>query len=138
MPIQDGATNRLVNLGKSLDRVFEKAMDWADNNFQEEIEAVKWTWPNETVRSDGSRAGTTRDIIDTAGLKQSQRRENQGPNTVDFVWTGGNGKAYALEVHEGYTTKNNQRLPGRPFTDAAIFRLEDIVGALIAEELKDG
>ena len=138
MPIQDGVSDRLVNLGNTLDRVFAKAMDWAEKDFQEEIEAVKWDWPNETIRSDGRPVNSPRDIVDTGGLKESQRRENESRGAVDFVWTGGNGKAYAFEVHEGYTSKNNQRLPPRRFTDATVSRLEDIVGNFIVEELKDG
>lgn len=42
MPVQDGIVNRLVMLEGAFGRVFEQAMDWADEDFKNEIEAIKW------------------------------------------------------------------------------------------------
>lgn len=138
MPVNDGISNRLVKLEGAFGRVFERAMDWADEDFKREIEAVKWDWPNNTIRSTGEAVGSPRDIVDTGGLRDSQRRENQTELTTDFVWTGGDGKAYALEVHDGYTSKGGQRLPARPFTEDTVFRLNGIVESLIVDEVRNG
>ena len=139
MPISDNITNRLVRLEGAFGRVFEDAMDWAENNFQEEIQAVKWGWPGKTIRKSGEEAGTIRNIVDLGGLMASQKRENTGKDKTAFVWTGadknGAEKAYALEVHDGYSSKSGGRLPARPFTDNAIQQLPSVVDALIAKEV---
>lgn len=140
MPVKDGISNRLVKLDGAFGRVFERAMDWAEEDFKNEIEAVKWPlnekWPNATKRRTGATVESPRDIVDTGGLLNSQRRENQSEFTTDFVWTGGNGKEYALEVHDGYTSKSGKRLPARPFTEDTVFRLNSIVESLIVEEVR--
>lgn len=142
MPVQDGISNRLVTLKGAFGRVFEGAMDWADEDFRREIETIKWPknepWPNKTIRSNGEEVGSPRDIVDTGGLRDSQKRENQTALNTDFVWTGGDGKAYALEVHDGYTSKGGQRMPARPFTEDTVFRLNSIVESLIIEEVRNG
>lgn len=140
MPVQDGISNRLVRLDGAFSRVFERAMDWADEDFKNEIETVKWpangSWPNETQRRNGDTVGSPRDIVDMGGLRDSQKRENQTEFTTDFVWTGGDGKEYALEVHDGYASKGGRRLPARPFTEDTVFRLNSIVESLIVEEVR--
>lgn len=136
MSIQDGVTNRLVHLENAFGRVFLSAMDWAEEDFRREIEATKWNWPNETERKNGERVGSPRDIVDTGQLRDSQRRENVSEETTDFVWTGGDGRAYALEVHDGYTSRGGNRMPARPFTDETIAQINDVVNALIVREVK--
>lgn len=115
-------------------------MDWAEEDFRNEIQAMKWGWPNKTQRKNGSEADTTRDIVDLGGLLSSQKRENFGQEKTVFTWTGksanGTEKSYALEVHDGYTAKGGGKMPGRAFTDHAIQQLPDIVRALIAREIK--
>jgi hypothetical protein len=138
MPVTDGISNRLVNLEGAFGRVFERAMDWAGEDFRREIESVRWDWPNETIRSNGQPVGSPRNIVDIGGLRDSQRRENQTDITTDFVWTGGDSKAYALEVHDGYTSKGGSKMPARAFTDDTLFRLNDIVESLIADEVTNG
>lgn len=138
MSVQDDVTNRLVNLENAFGRVFERAMDWAEKDFKEEIEAVKWRWPNDTIRANGSVAGSPRDIVDLGGLRDSQTRENQSQYSVDFVWTGGGGKSYALEVHDGYTSKGGQNLPARSFTDSTVSRLNATIDSLIVDEVRNG
>lgn len=140
MPVQDNISNRLVKLEGAFGRVFNQAMDWAENDFQEEIQAMKWGWPGTTIRRNGEKAGTTRNIVDLGGLLASQKRESLGEDKTAFVWTGadedGAEKAYALEVHDGYSSKAGGRLPARPFTDHAIQQLPDIVDKLLAREAR--
>jgi hypothetical protein len=141
VPVQDNISNRLVKLEKAFGRVFQEAMNWAEEDFQKEIQTVKWNWPNETFRKNGKRAETTRDIVDLGGLLRSQKRENIGDNKTIFTWTGalddGSEEAYALEVHDGYVHKDSkERMLDRPFTDHAIQQLPDIVEKLLEREVK--
>jgi len=140
VPVQDNISNRLVKLEGAFGRVFNQAMNWAENDFQEEIQAMKWEWPGTTIRRNGEEAGTTRNIVDLGGLLASQKRESLGEDKTAFVWTGadedGAEKAYALEVHDGYSSKAGGRLPARPFTDHAIQQLPDIVDKLLTREAR--
>ena len=115
-------------------------MNWAEEDFQQEIQSVKWDWPNDTYRLNGKRAQTTRDIVDLGGLLRSQKREDIGGASTVFTWTGalpdGSEEAYALEVHDGYVHKDTkERMLSRPFTDHAIQRLPDIVEQLLEKEV---
>lgn len=116
-------------------------MDWAENDFQEEMKTTKWHWPNDTFRANGTRAQSIRDIVDLGGLMRSQKRENIGENRTVFTWTGadadGSEKAYALEVHDGYTDRDTGETKlARPFTDHAIQELPSIVEKLLAREAR--
>jgi hypothetical protein len=141
VPVQDNISNRLVRLERAFGRVFREAMDWAEEDFQKEIQAQKWDWPNDTYRLNGTRAQTTRDIVDLGGLMRSQKRENIGENRTIFTWTGalpdGSEEAYALEVHDGYVDKDSgERRLARPFTDHAIQELPNVIEKLLAREVK--
>lgn len=140
MPVRDNISNRLVRLEGAFGRVFQEAMNWAEEDFLQEIQAVKWDWPNKTMRQNGSEAGTTRDIVDLGGLLSSQKREDFEEGRTVFVWTGrgrdGGSKEYALEVHDGYTSKGGNRVPGRAFTDNAIQQLPTIANGLIIKEVR--
>lgn len=138
MPVEDGVTNRLVQLEGAFGRVFQRAMDWAEQDFKNEIEAIKWKWPNKTIRSNGQEANSPRDIVDTGGLRDSQKRENESDLSVDFVWTGGQGEAYASYVHDGYTSKGGQKMPARAFTDGTVSRLNATIDSLIVDEVRNG
>ena len=137
MPVSDNVTNRLVRLEAAVGRVFKKAMDWAEEDFRREIEEVKWKWPGATIRRNKMPAGSPRDIVDLGGLRDSQKRENAGDNVTVFTWTGGEGRSYALEVHDGYTSKGGNDMPARPFTDETISRLNEVVGDLISREVQN-
>lgn len=50
------------------------ARDLGDR-FTEMIEDERWEWDRPTRRSDGSLAGSPRDIVDTGALRDSQRLE---------------------------------------------------------------
>lgn len=141
MPVRDDITPRIVRLKGAFGKVFEQAMDWAEQDFRKEIEAQKWGWPGTTKRKNGSEAGTTRDIVDLGGLRDSQKREDFGQERTIFTWTGkdedGGEKAYALYVHDGYTSKGGGKMPARPFTDNAISELPSIVETLLAREIRN-
>lgn len=138
MPVSDNVTNRLIHLEGALGGIFAKAMDWAEDDFRQEIEAEKWDWPRETKRRSGPTVGSPRDIVDLGGLRNSQKRENTGEGHTAFVWTGGEGKAYALEVHDGYSSKAGNRMPARPFTEETIAKLDEVISDLVSREVKNG
>ena len=138
MPVSDNVTNKLIHLEGALGGIFTKAMDWAEDDFRQEIEAEKWGWPRETKRRSGPTVGSPRDIVDLGGLRNSQKRENISEDHTAFVWTGGEGKAYALEVHDGYSSKAGNRMPARPFTEETIAKLDEVIGGLVSREVKNG
>ena len=138
MPVSDNVTNRLIHLEGAFGNIFAKAMDWAEDDFRREIEAVKWDWPRETKRRSGSTVGSPRNIVDLGGLRNSQKREGMGEDRTAFVWTGGEGEAYALEVHDGYSSKAGNRVPARPFTEATITKLDEVIGGLTSREVRNG
>jgi hypothetical protein len=84
--------------------------------FQAALRAPVYSWPGETVRSNGQVAGTTRNIVDTANLFQS----NSGPEIdglkVRYAWR----TPYATAVHEGYQLQNGRQMPARPWTSAVL------------------
>lgn len=113
-------------------------MDWAEEDFLGEIDATKWDWPRETKRQNGETVESPRDIVDLGGLRDSQKRENVDEMRTIFAWTGKDKKAYALEVHNGYTSKAGNRIPARPFTRDTISKLEGVINNLFLREVQNG
>lgn len=138
VPVSDNVTNKLVRLEGAIGGIFRQAMDWVEEDFRREIEEVKWGWPQETTRRNKTTVGSPRDIVDLGGLRDSQRRENMSEDRTAFVWTGGEGKAYALEVHDGYTSKGGGNVPARAFTENTISRLDEVIGGLTSREVRNG
>lgn len=58
------------------------------------------------------------DIIDTGKLKDSQSFSLVGTGKVEFTWdaVSNQGTPYASFVHDGYTLRNGNWQPGRPWT----------------------
>lgn len=58
------------------------------------------------------------DIIDTGKLSQSQSFSTIGFGKVEFTWdaVSDEGIPYASFVHDGYTLRNGNWQPGRPWT----------------------
>lgn len=77
-----------------------------NSEFQRAITAKKWPWPNPP---------TTRDIVDTGSLRQSNTLAISGMTAV-FRWT----KDYATFVHEG-AISGRRNYPARPWTDAILY-----------------
>lgn len=72
------------------------------------------------------------DIIDTGDLKARQQADIQDTSAT-FTWP----VDYSLYVHEGYTLRNGQTQPGRPWTRAALqrFDLQAKYGAVFKAKL---
>ena len=58
---------------QNLDAAFKATAITYNRAMQEAIASPVWNWPRRTVRSDGSIAGSPRDILDTGDLLNSQK-----------------------------------------------------------------
>ena len=70
------------------------------------------------ISQNGYFSGFPGDIVDTGLLRASKDTIPDG----DFAYTvryGGTAAPYALYVHEGYTKRNGEEQPGRPWLKAA-------------------
>lgn len=110
-------------------RTFERAMDWADADFDQQMASEKWDWPNSTRRKNGQVVSSPRDIIDTGALLQSKRREQISNSVVDFIWD----DDVAEGVHDGMISKSNKRLPARPWTEPTLDEIEGIIENMLRQ-----
>lgn len=101
--------------------------------FQQSFTAVAWAWPRRTVRSGGEVAGSPRNLIDTANLRQSHSWAMTGPYEATFKWSA----RYATAVHEGAHIRpwGNEDadlvyLPPRPWCRATL-GLENVDGVVV-------
>jgi hypothetical protein len=83
--------------------------------FQQSFTANVWQWPRQTVRGGGAIAGSPRNIIDTANLRQSHSWQQNGPYVASYLWSA----VYATPVHEGAVI-GRTILPPRPWTRAVM------------------
>jgi hypothetical protein len=121
----------LQNARNICQRTYERAMDWADVNFDHQISAVKWKWkgPNyETLRENGEFVKEPRDIVDMGTLLQSKQRNQSGRNVVDFEWTAD----HAELVHDGAAAlKNGGYYPARPWTDPTLADIDEVIDGIL-------
>jgi hypothetical protein len=96
---------------------FKKSVAAYEDQAKEEIKAVKWQHPRETVRANGSVVDSPRDIVDTGNLLRSQQpAQFSGGNTQATVeWSAD----YALFVHEGTSYPNGTTTPPKRWTESA-------------------
>lgn len=113
-------TTRIVGAYEGANKQLAK---WLDNRFREEIEAEKWPYPTEPK---------VRDIVNTGRLKNSQSYSQSSDGSITFTWSA----PYATQVHEGGTTLEGVRFPGRPWTRAPLAELPAQAQKLFSEELR--
>ncbi len=106
---------------KRAERAFAEAQDDLTDAFRAEVEDAKWAWPNDTIRSNGSRAGSPRSVVDTGAFRDSYSRENVGPSTYRHAWT----VPYAAAVINGAVLKNGSVLPARDITQGPLAQLPE-------------
>jgi hypothetical protein len=120
--------NELRQLRGINQRTFQRAMDWADNDFDQQMASEEWRWnQNQTRRKNGQLVGSPRDIIDTGDLLQSKERVQVNRSTVDFIWK----DDVAELVHDGGTTKNGGAYPARPWTEPVLDEIDDMIGTML-------
>lgn len=133
--VREEEVNRLVKLKGINQRTFAQAMEWADNDFDQQISDVKWGWKGadgETRRKNGQVVTEPRDIIDTSALLNSKRRENVNSSVTEFEWTA----PHAGGVHDGYSNRNGTRQPARPWTEETIQDLDEVIKNIFEEGTK--
>lgn len=74
-----------------------------------------------------------RDLVDTGRLRASQRVDFPRRGKAIFSWS----TEYALYQHEGYTLRNGQNWPGRPWTREGLsrFNLQQTYRTLLEAKL---
>jgi hypothetical protein len=122
--------NRWEDLYGISQRTFERAMDWADVDFDQQMSAVKWKWKgsSETLRENGETVTEPRDIVDMGTLLQSKQRKQAGRNVVDFEWTAD----HAELVHDGAAAlKSGGYYPARPWTNPTIEDIDEVIDGIL-------
>jgi hypothetical protein len=116
---ESAITKGVLRGGKYVQQDLRAALDLA-------LESPSWSWPRETLRVNGSTAGTSRDIIDTGKLKSSLKFTEKNAQTktgITITYT----TPYAAMVHYGGAMQpyGNPRaatviIPGRPWVTAVM------------------
>ena len=131
----EGTGPKIKTLFEVNQRVFDKAMDWASEDFDRQIEAVQWAWKGEegvTKRRNGRQVTELRDIVDTGQLLQSKTKREIKKGVTEFEWTA----SHAQAVHDGQVTKNGSINPPRPWTEPTLQNAEDAVANIFQQETK--
>lgn len=103
----------------AVDAAWADEMEAVDAAMTEAISDERYQWPNQTQRSNGDIAGTTRDIVDTGGMRDSQYKNTITPDHTEFGWTEDNPE---LNHNGGMSSYNGNRYyhTPRPWTQHAI------------------
>jgi hypothetical protein len=126
--VQEFEGNELRQLRGINQRTFERAMDWADQDFDQQIVSEKWEWnSNQTRRKNGEIVGSPRDIVDTGDLLQSKQRRQIGKSITEFVWE----DDVAELVHDGGTIKNGGAYPARPWTEPTLDEIDNVIETVL-------
>lgn len=133
--VRGDEVNRLVKLRGISQRTFKGAMDWADNDFDQQISSEQWGWKGPegvTRRKNGQVVTEPRDIIDTSTLLNSKRREDVNSSVSEFEWTA----LHAGGVHDGQRLRSGGSNPARPWTEPTIEDLNEVIQGLFKEATK--
>ena len=126
--VQEFEGNELRQLRGINQRTFERAMDWADQGFDQQMASEKWEWnSNQTRRKNGEIVGSPRDIVDTGDLLQSKQRRQISRSITEFTWE----DDVAELVHDGGTTKNGGAYPARPWTEPTLDEIDSVIDTVI-------
>lgn len=128
MNVQEFEGNELRQLRGINQRTFERAMDWADKDFDQQMISEKWQWnANQTRRKNGEIVGSPRDIVDTGDLLQSKQRRQIGKSITEFVWE----DEVAELVHDGGALKNGGAYPARPWTEPTLDQIDTVIETVL-------
>lgn len=134
--LREEDVNRNVKLRGVCQRTFNLSMDWADNDFDQQITSEKWGWKGpdfETRRKNGQKVTEPRDIVDTSTLLNSKRRDDVNSSVTEFEWTA----PHAEGVHDGYVARGSgARNPARPWTEETIEDLPEVIDTVFKKETK--
>lgn len=131
--VRQDEVNKLLKLRGINTRVFERTMDWADADFDQQMLDEKWDWKGpegRTRRKNGQSVTEPRDIVDTGNLLRSKRRETINASTTEFIWD----DEIAELVHDGGKTKKGGAYPARPWTEETLKDIEGVVNSMYGQE----
>lgn len=105
--------NLALNLA-ALERRAERALAGVaqdlDAELHDQLNSPNWAWPHDTRRKGGAVAGTSRDIVDTGALEDSQQLAQLGALHHQWTWN----VPYAAAVFLGAVFKRRHAsLPAR-------------------------
>lgn len=126
--VEEFEGNELRQLRGINQRTFERAMDWADQDFDQQMVSEKWEWNgNQTRRKNGEIVGSPRDIVDTGDLLQSKQRRQISRSITEFVWE----DDVAELVHDGGRLKGSGIYPARPWTEPTLQEIDGVIDTII-------
>lgn len=128
---EDFQGNRLETLYGINQRTFQRAVDWADQDFDRQIENVQWAWKGAdgvTRRKNGQTVTELRNIVDTGALLDSKTRREISSSIVEFEWIA----EHAEGVHDGYASKSGGYNPPRPWTEPTLSEIDNVIENLLA------
>lgn len=130
--LRQDEVNKLVKLRGVSVRTFERAMDWADNDFDQQMTSEKWKWKEDatTRRKNGQIVSEPRDIVDTGNLLQSKKRDTINASITEFIWE----DDVAELVHDGGSLKKGGIYPARPWTEETVNDIENVINTIFRKE----
>jgi hypothetical protein len=130
-PVQEYQGDELRQLRGINVRTFERAMDWADANFDQQMTTERWAWKGpegKTRRKNGQVVDEPRDIVDTGALLQSKRREVISSSITEFIWD----DPVAGAVHDGAQAKGGGMNPARPWTEPTLEEIDQVIDSILS------
>ena len=127
--VREDEVNKLMTLRGVCQRTFERAMDWADADFDQQMASETWQWTEgvQTRRKNGQVVRSPRDIIDTGALLNSKKRDPISSSITEFVWE----DPVAGGVHDGMRTRGGGLLPARPWTEPTLQEIDEVIDTAI-------
>jgi len=129
--VEETRINELRQFYGISQRTFSRAMDWADNDFDQQITSDQWDWKGpdgRTRRKNGTTVTEPRDIVDSGALLRSKQRNNINSSTTEFTWTAD----HAEGVHDGYVARGGGTNPARPWTEPTLEEIDEVINTIFA------
>lgn len=133
--VRQDEVNKLVKLRGINTRVFERVMDWADADFDQQMSSEKWGWKGaegRTRRKNGQVVSEPRDIIDTGDLLRSKKRQPINRSITEFIWE----DDVAELVHDGGVLKRGGAYPARPWTEETLKDIDEVINSTFNQEAR--
>lgn len=115
------------SISAELDRAQRKTLkdlaDWFNQRCKEEMNSPEWKYPTNPK---------IRDIVDTGRLRDSANLRMLPSGGFEITWEAD----YSTEVHEGGTSPEGVRFPGRPWTRDPIKELPAMYAKLLGENIQ--
>lgn len=107
----------LQALDRAADRALGHVAEDLDAALHDQLNNPEWGWPGQTRRKSGGTAGTTRDIVDTGALEDSQQLQQVGKLHWQVTWDA----PYAAAVFLGAVFKKRRySMPARNIAAVAL------------------